>query len=136
MGRESLRQLQQAYNDAVVALSGAENQLAACIERVKEARIVLEHDELIYNELMVAKAEMKAARVVKAREYEGVRRSLIDIKQGLAQRRRNLGAARDAVDRVEDERDELISKVAQLKEKLAKTKVVVPWIKWKNSEKR
>ncbi len=134
--RSGLRELQRAHSEALVALSSAENQLYACIERVKEARTTIGHDELVLKELWEAMIEIISSKVIVAREYQGVKKSLAEVRAGLIQRRQTLEGARTAVDQAENTRDELLATVANLKIKLQQTNVVIPWIKWKNFEKR
>ncbi len=124
-----IRELQRSLSEAMIALSGAENQLAACIERVKEARRALEHDELVLKEIIVAMTDVLGRQVVKAREYDGLRRSVREIRHGLTQRRKNLGAARTSVDKAEDERDSLLRSVNSLRERIDKYRTVIPWKK-------
>lgn len=126
---KGVRELQRALSEAMIALSGAENQLAACIERVKEARRTLEHDELVLKEIIAALTDVLSQKVVKAREYDGLRRSVRDIRRGLTQRRTNLGAARTSVDKAEDERDSLLRRVNSLREHIDKYRTVIPWKK-------
>jgi len=121
--------VQKALNEAMVALSAAENQLAACIERVKEHRQSVEHDELVLKEIAKNLGEILKSKIIRVKEYDGLRRGIREIRKSLVQRRVNLEAARDAVDRAEDARDELLQKVGRLKTRTERYQKVVPWKK-------
>lgn len=124
-----VRELQRALSEAMIALSGAENQLAACIERVKENRKAIEHDELVLKEIYATLADVIRRPVVRVREFEGLRRSVRDINRGLGQRRTNLEFARTSVDKAEDARDDLLRQVNALRESVEKYRTVIPWKK-------
>ena len=126
-----VRELRKSLGEALVTLSAAENQLAICIERVKEIRTVIEHDEMLLREILASLYSILKNKVIGIHEFHGLRKGVKDIKKSLMQSHRNLMAARTNVDKAEDLRDDVLAKVNSLKKKIESYRTVLPWKKTK-----
>lgn len=122
-----VRELQRQLGEATMALNSAEAQLSACIERVKEARRTLEHDELVLAELSETLVEALRAQIIRMGEYNGLRRSLREIRKTMKQRRLDVEAARTAVETAAGVRDGWLQKTMALKATIERYRTVIPW---------
>lgn len=122
-----VRELQRRLGEANLALASAETHLIICIERLKEVRRIVTHDEVVLAELRDTMKGLRASKVTSLSEYQGLRRSIKEIEKTLSQRRQSVAIAEQAVTQAAEARDNHNRVVSALQTSIQQYRVVIPW---------